>query len=156
MFETIFQKLREGFAIEGYSCHGPEHWKRVEAFGLYLAERTGADATVVLCFAHFHDSQRKSDGYDPGHGPRAALKLEQLKPDLSLTERQFQLLHEACTYHTSKLFHSDPTVATCWDADRLDLDRVAIKPDPDRLNTEEAKLLTRYDWIVRRRLVGAP
>jgi uncharacterized protein len=31
------------------------------------------------------------------------------------------------------------TVATCWDADRLDLGRVGVRPDAGRLCTEPAR-----------------
>jgi uncharacterized protein len=34
---------------------------------------------------------------------------------------------------------SDPTLAVCLDADRLDLGRVGITPDPLRLSTSTAK-----------------
>ena len=34
---------------------------------------------------------------------------------------------------------ADITIQTCWDADRLDLGRVWIIPDPDRLCTEPAR-----------------
>ena len=33
---------------------------------------------------------------------------------------------------------SDPTVGACWDADRLDLPRVWITPDPALLSTARA------------------
>jgi hypothetical protein len=42
---------------------------------------------------------------------------------------------------------TDPTVQTCWDADRLDLGRVGIKPHPDFLSPFAAKLIEpAYRW----------
>jgi len=41
----------------------------------------------------------------------------------------------ACEGHTYKGYHDDVTIQTCWDADRLDLGRVGITPDPDRMCT---------------------
>jgi hypothetical protein len=35
--------------------------------------------------------------------------------------------------------HPDVTIQTCWDADRLDLGRVGIRPDPARMGTEAGK-----------------
>ena len=35
--------------------------------------------------------------------------------------------------------HDNLTICTCWDADRLDLPRVFIEPDPLRLCTHEAR-----------------
>jgi hypothetical protein len=40
----------------------------------------------------------------------------------------------------------DPLVGVCWDADRLDLWRVGIKPDPRDLSTEAAKRPERIGW----------
>lgn len=37
----------------------------------------------------------------------------------------------------------DPTIDACFDADRLDLGRVGIIPDPGRLATEKGKELAR-------------
>lgn len=40
----------------------------------------------------------------------------------------------------------DPTVAACWDSDRLDLGRVGIIPEARLLSTERAKRPTVIDW----------
>ena len=44
------------------NCHGSNHWARVEANGLILAQKTGADLVVVRLFGLFHDSRRETDG----------------------------------------------------------------------------------------------
>lgn len=44
----------------------------------------------------------------------------------------------------------DPTIATCWDADRLDLLRVGIRPDPARLVTEAARDPEVLEWAMAR------
>ena len=49
------------------------------------------------------------------------------------------LLTEALTYHSDGYTEGNITVQVCWDADRLDLGRVGIRPDPDRLCTNTAK-----------------
>jgi len=43
--------------------------------------------------------------------------------------------------HTHEGYHDDVTIQTCWDADRLDLGRVGIIPDPDRMCTGMGKQL---------------
>ena len=48
-------------------------------------------------------------------------------------------LETACREHSDGRLHGDLTVRTCWDADRLDLGRVGIRPDPDRLSTPHAR-----------------
>jgi len=42
------------------------------------------------------------------------------------------------------------TVQTCWDADRPDLYRVGIKPNPDLLCTEIARQPGIIEWAVNR------
>jgi len=46
---------------------------------------------------------------------------------------------EALKYHSDGYTEADITVQVCWDADRLDLGRVGIKPAPHRLCTASAK-----------------
>ena len=76
-----------------------------------------------------------------------------LREDIPLSDAAFQKLRVACRDHTTVIHTDDITIGTCWDADRLDLGRVAIATDPHRLNTEPARSLTRYDWMSRCRLV---
>lgn len=136
------------------SIHGPSHWRRVEGYGLYLSEHTGADPMVVRLFALFHDCRRLNESWDPMHGQRGADRALELSDKIPLDGAGLDLLRAACAGHTHIQFSANSTVATCWDADRLDLDRVCIAPDPDRLNTNEAKRLARYDPTRRRQLVG--
>ena len=119
-----------------YSVHGPSHWRRVERNGLLLATRSGADVRVVKLFALFHDSRRVYEGADDGHGARGAAYAAQLRGKFfDLDDASFAKLVEACTGHTDRDFTDDPTIATCWDADRLDLGRVGAIPDPKFMST---------------------
>lgn len=119
------------------SPHGPDHWRRVERNGLLLATQTRAKVHVVRLFALFHDSQRENDFDDPAHGARGAAYAASLRGRLyDLTDEDFALLNEACVWHTDGHRHADPTIGTCWDADRLDLGRVGIVPDPYHMSTE--------------------
>jgi uncharacterized protein len=60
------------------------------------------------------------------------------------------LLYHACAFHTDGLTDGDPTVQTCWDADRLDLPRAGIHPSPERLCTPAAQQL--IGWAADRSL----
>jgi uncharacterized protein len=42
-------------------------------------------------------------------------------------------------YHTSGLTSPDPTIGTCWDADRLDIGRVGITPCGHYMSTVAGK-----------------
>jgi uncharacterized protein len=45
---------------------------------------------------------------------------------------------------------ADITIQTCWDADRLDLGRVGIVPDPARLCTVAARDPDLIRWAIER------
>jgi uncharacterized protein len=123
-----------------HSIHGPSHWQRVDAFGLRIAESSGADLTVVRLFALLHDSCRLNDGDDPSHGPRAAELLYRIVPSVfDLDRDRLELLMQAVRYHTSGHISPDPTIGTCWDADRLDIGRVGITPDAHYMSTAAGK-----------------
>jgi len=129
-FDHLWEIVAGQFYTKEYSDHGPEHWRRVERNGLLLATRTGADISVVRLFALFHDSRRESDDWDQGHGARGAKYAASLRGvAFDLPDELFELLNFACVWHTEGKNHDNPTIATCWDADRLDLGRVGIIPD---------------------------
>lgn len=105
-----------------------------------MAKENGANNMVVELFAFLHDICRENDGYDPHHGARAAELASDLRGNLFyLSAADFDLLVAACRGHTHENNHQDPTVGTCWDADRLDLTRFDIIPYPDRLITYSGK-----------------
>ena len=122
--------------------HGPAHWRRVERNGLLLAARTGVDGDIVRMFALFHDCCRRHDGTDRGHGARGAELAARLRGVLfDLPDDAFELLQAACTWHTDRLHHRDPTIGTCWDADRLDLGRVGVTPEARFMSTGAGRAL---------------
>jgi uncharacterized protein len=132
--------LRGRFVLDWQGIHGAPHWARVRLNGLTLAETTGANAFVVALFAFVHDCCREHDGGDHQHGRRAAVIVDALRADfIRLSDEEAGLLQYACAYHSDGLIDADVTVQTCWDADRLDLGRVGIRPDPDRLCTPAAR-----------------
>jgi uncharacterized protein len=128
--------------------HGESHWRRVAAAGLTLLPETpGADPALVFLFALFHDSMRLNDNYDPLHGPRGAALARELRGKaFDLEDAEMGLLAFACEEHTNGGIGSDPTVGVCWDADRLNLWRVGIIPDPRFLSTEAARSEERIAW----------
>jgi uncharacterized protein len=120
--------------------HGIDHWRRVERNGLHISQSTKADRAIVSCFAYLHDCMRMTEGHDPEHGKRGAIWAKTLRGEiLHLTDRQFEILSHACVWHTEGQHTDNITVATCWDADRLDLGRVGITPSEKYLLTPEAK-----------------
>lgn len=117
--------------LSSHSVHGPDHWRRVERNAPIFASQSGAIVPVIRLFALFHDSRRQNDNYDPEHGARGAALATSFRGKLfDLPDGHFDLLLYACVNHTIGRHHEDLTIATCWDADRLDLGRVGIIPDP--------------------------
>ncbi|MBS2033763.1 hypothetical protein JST97_02195 [bacterium] len=136
------QLVIEQFRLGQDSAHFEDHWLRVEAYGLHLGRLYRADLEVIRLFALLHDSQRFEECYDPEHGPRAARFAElHCGKSFSLEPPQLELLTEACRDHDRGFTHRNATIACCWDADRLDLDRVCIAPDPNYMSTGEGKRL---------------
>jgi len=120
------------------SLHGEEHWRCVAASGLGLAEEVPeSDPALVFLFGLLHDTRRENEAYDPGHGARAAVYARELAAAGSLVvgDERLELLCHALELHSDGQVSDDPTVAVCWDADRLHLPRVGIDPDPARFST---------------------
>ena len=137
----LLAAVRERSTGIGSHIHGELHWRTVGANGLWLAEPLdSADTLVIFLFALLHDSMRVNDSIDPEHGPRAAAFAVELHAEglLGTTPAQLETLRYACFEHTNGLVSDDPTIGVCWDADRLDLPRVGITPDPARFSTERA------------------
>lgn len=143
----IVHAILKGYALSPDGIHGIGHWARVLENGLRLAEVTGANRQVVQLFAIFHDSRRINDVIDTGHGQRGAELASQFRGNMfDLPDDDFELLCTACVGHTDGLTDADITVQTCWDADRLDLGRVGIMPEPKKLCTEAAKIPAVLKW----------
>ena len=124
--------------------HGIAHWDRVYENGRKLLD-SDVNALVVGLFAYLHDSCRMNDGKDINHGKRAAEWIEELKETYlkNVSEEDIELLKEACRLHTIAHKTGNPTIDACFDADRLDLWRVDIIPDPRKLATKKGKEIAR-------------
>lgn len=141
-YPKIWQQVVGDFQCGANSIHGPSHWRRVEENGLLVAPRSGAVVDVVRLFAVFHDSRREDDGSDDSHGERGAVYAAGLRGVLfDLSDEHFKLLEYACIWHTQGKLSKDPTIGTCWDADRLDLGRVGIQPEARFMSTAFAREL---------------
>jgi len=145
-------KVISTFPMNPESIHGPAHWARVLENAMRIREETGADVRVLELFALFHDSLRQNDAVDPGHGKRGAEYARRMREEgwFELDDAAFRLLHDACVEHTDGKTEADPTIITCWDADRLDLWRCGIVPDPARMATQTARRQDVIDWAMKR------
>jgi uncharacterized protein len=145
--EDLINAIRQRYQLDWQGIHGSRHWGRVLENGLKLAQATNANPSVVELFAVFHDSQRLNDNFDPDHGLRGAQLAEEFRGQFfELDDEAFTLLYQACQLHAEGFTEADPTVQTCWDADRLDLGRVGIFPEQKLLCTAAAREIHLLQW----------
>ena len=80
---------------------------------------------------------RFDDGHDPEHGARGAEFAKECREAklFEIDDERFDKLYHACKFHTHEPKNDDPTIACCYDADRLDLGRVGIPLDPEKMAT---------------------
>ena len=143
-FKRLWDVVIAKFSLDIHSIHGPRHWKQVEKNGLLLAQETGADEVIVRLFSIFHDSRRENEHIDHGHRLRGAELAKSMKGIyFDLPDKSFEILLEACKHHTDGQQTTNMTIATCWDADRLDLPRTGTTPDPKRMCTAPGRRLAR-------------
>jgi len=156
----LLVEIKCHYPLDWHGTHGVIHWCRVYENGMQLAEQPGVNRRVVQLFSVFHDSQRFSEGGDAEHGNRGAGLAARMREFYVADDHEFALLTIACNLHTSARNHPDITVQACFDADRLDLGRVGIVPDPDYLCTPLAKqpdfIESRYRRSLDRRLPEHP
>ncbi len=139
-FRLIMNAILAGYPLPSRGYHGVVHWARVFQNGLRISQVNSADEEIVTLFALFHDSRRVNEHRDNGHGLRGAELARSLRGTLvHLDDTGFEMLFEACERHTDGLTSDDATIGACWDADRMDLGRVGITPDPRKLSTTAAR-----------------
>ena len=56
-----------------------------------------------------------------------------------LTDNEFELWSNDCELNTTTLRTGNSTIDTCFDADRLDLERVGIIPYPNKMATSKGE-----------------
>jgi uncharacterized protein len=124
--------------------HGMAHWLAVARAGLEILDAgQEGDAAVVFAFALLHDSQRHAESFDSEHGQRAADLARRLNDagELTLDAARLETLCAALVDHDAGQTAQDPTIAACWDADRLTLARLGVTPDPGLLSSEQARAI---------------
>lgn len=149
-FDPVMRLVLQHFQLDVMGAHGVPHWERVHRNGLLIAEHDYVDMDVLALFAMLHDSMREDDSDDPMHGHRAAKWAEELWCDGELPwldKYRFTVLKAAIHGHNegrvlmpARMDNDAKTIQACWDADRLDLPRVGVEPDPRFMGTVYALL----------------
>lgn len=154
--------------------HGEVHWKCVAMTGLYLARKQPEirfDPNFLLVFACLHDIMRLNDSNpgdpdDSAHGARASELWRRMVVHpgvqgydpyaLDTMEMAYALSGHVGTPVSDS---DNPNVGLCWDADRLTLWRVGIRPDRQYLSTEAAKTVESIAFgrhLAEAQLSGSP
>ena len=145
--EALVCQIKKDTSIWKSTIHGLQHWQDVKENGFFLAKDRKVNLKIISYFSHLHDCCRENENDDPLHGPRAAAYAKKHRNIFDLNDDDFKILIRACSGHTfadpSTTIDFNQTISICWDADRLDLTRIGINPDPKRLFTEEARILFR-------------
>ena len=144
------EELRE-YAIKHWNksdIHGIEHWDNVYKNALKLKDND-INLNILYAFAYLHDSARFNDGIDLYHGARAVENVKKLSKTIlsNLSHEEIFELSYACCYHTTEHKTNNKTINACFDADRLDLIRVDIIPDPFQMASKKgAEIATELYW----------
>lgn len=152
LWNTLLPTIVKQYTLPLHGVHGIAHWARVFENGTRLAGACDANVDIVQLFALFHDSKRVNESRDSGHGRRGAEYAHKLRESgiLEISDEDFDMLYFACEYHTNGLTNADITIQACWDADRLDLNRVGILPRTSRLCTDAARSPDMLAWANER------
>jgi uncharacterized protein len=150
----LLSEIRGGFALDWEGHHGANHWARVLHHALAIARARRAHVLLVELFAFLHDSQRHDEWRDPKHDERGAEYARSLHGKFySLGAKPLSQLTHAIRYHSGGEVSTDATIQSCWDADRLNLGRVGIKPRIEFLSPHGAQRIeSAYRWSTTKSL----
>jgi uncharacterized protein len=138
--------------------HGVAHWARVSRFGAGLSaglHLSPAYRECVEIFAWTHDLARIDDGGGNDHARDGARYFDtytaKVFPHLTHVQQDFirtAIYHHADGISAEEGWHQGwfthlegekadilNVMGCCWDADRLDLLRLGIEPEPHRMST---------------------
>ena len=153
LIKNTINLIRPVFILDiNQSEHGIAHWARVWRNARELCSAEGVDPLVPCLFSFLHDSCRYEEGNDIEHGPRAAEFIAGLyeKRELDIKASDLVLLCKAVEFHSCGYTDAEPIVQVCWDADRLDLGRVGVHPNPNYLCTQHAKKTSTIEAALKR------
>jgi len=137
--DALVAEVINNYKLDLDGIHGVDHWSRVLNNAIFYGGHI-KDKQVLKLFALLHDSCRRNDDKDISHGARAAKYASDLRGKFfDLSDDDFMALHYAISCHNDGKTTKNPIVGLCWDADRLDLGRVYIKPHPKYISTDHIK-----------------
>jgi len=146
-YEELLNIIKKDFKLDLYGDHGIYHWQRVFLNTQKLAKYYNVTSEIFELFSILHDSKRENEYQDINHGKRASEFVKELieRKYIKLDTIDEQRLIYACVNHTkpdmTNLLYNDIIVQICFDADKMDIERVGIIPDKKYFLTQYAKEL---------------
>lgn len=143
-YDEVQRRVLQDFRLDLMGPHGLPHWSRVLRNGMLVtASDNKVDPEIMQLFALLHDSMREDEWTDIEHGIRAARYVQQLADDGLMPyiygERLTTLRAAIAGHPLGHVSRRDDwqsrTIQGCWDADRLDLGRVGVKPSIEKLGS---------------------
>lgn len=149
----LLTEIKGQFKLDWHGIHGFRHWLRVRHHGMTLTSKGNGNQNLIELFAFLHDSRRLDEDDDPDHGVRAADYAATLNGKyFKLVSDDLKILCHAINFHSDGLTHKNPTVQSCWDADRLDLGRVGIVPRAKYLSQKAGLLIDNAQSLMKMRI----
>ena len=131
-------------SLDPMGPHGPVHWFKVyrncqDIDTMIYENRDENRDWFYWCFAMLHDCKRTSEQADPAHGIEAAKMVPNDKSQFNISLARAIKLHQMGQTMDETAPLGDMRIGICWDADRLELVRVGIMPDPKYMSTDIGK-----------------
>lgn len=119
---------------------GLVHVKHVAFIGEIIAQvECPKKLNDVILACYLHDIGRKETD-NLNHGLRGVQKARIIL-ERHFPETDIEKILKTIEFHSKGLTSTDPIIGSVWDADRLNLIRFNIDPNPRLLSTETAKVL---------------
>lgn len=150
-YNNLLERLDDNFCLKDSDYHNKKHWNRVFKLSKYIRELNGIESNIFKYFAMFHDVGRTDEDYNQNHGENGSKLAIKYRKYINLTDEEFEKLIFACKWHTKPLdttnkFFKDKIINICWDADKLDLVRLNIKINKEKLLNNYSKLDSTIDF----------
>jgi uncharacterized protein len=139
---VMFQSAVGQLKLDPMGIHGPIHWMKVyrNCQDLHVMEHgdepSHDDDWFYWCFSMLHDCCRTIEGPDPAHGIEAAKLIPDDGSPFNIALARAIKLHQMGKRMDVDAELGYELISICWDADRLELPRVNIIPDPKRMSTK--------------------
>lgn len=141
---TLLEALKENFCLKDSDYHNIKHWNRVYKISKFISSHYNIESDIFKYFALFHDVGRKDDDHNFEHGEDGRKLAIKYRKYIDLNDDEFEKLIYACKWHTKPLdinnkLYKDKIVTICWDSDKLDLVRLNIQINNDKLFNKFSK-----------------